>query len=113
MRFDPTRPHGLVYGQPGVAFEQGGVFFRPDGKPVESPHGRVVEMPPAPPAAPEPQPAAPAVEPPAQDDVDLDKSPQEMNDKELRALVETFGEEWKGRKAAIAFFAPKSGKEPT
>jgi hypothetical protein len=32
---DRSRPHGVVCGMPGVAFEQDGRFFRHDGRPAE------------------------------------------------------------------------------
>ena len=34
-KLDRTRPFGLVYGSPGIAFEQDGVHFSGNEKPVE------------------------------------------------------------------------------
>lgn len=34
-RLDKNRPYGLVYGSPGIAFEQDGVHFSGNEKPVE------------------------------------------------------------------------------
>lgn len=35
VRLDKTRSYGLVYGSPGIAFEQDGVHFSGNEKPVE------------------------------------------------------------------------------
>lgn len=32
MKFDPKKPHGLVYGVSGAAYEQGGQLFTPTGE---------------------------------------------------------------------------------
>lgn len=32
MKFDPSKPHGLVYGISGAAFEQNGHLFTPTGE---------------------------------------------------------------------------------
>lgn len=37
MKFDPSKPHGVVIGMDGCAFEQNGQLYTPDGEPfVES-----------------------------------------------------------------------------
>lgn len=33
MKFDPKKPHGLVYGKEGAAYEQNGQLFTPAGEP--------------------------------------------------------------------------------
>jgi hypothetical protein len=33
MKFDPKKPHGLVYGVSGAAYEQGGQLYTPTGEP--------------------------------------------------------------------------------
>lgn len=35
VKLDRTKPYGLVYGSPGIAFEQDGVHFAGNEKPVE------------------------------------------------------------------------------
>lgn len=50
MRFDPSRPHGVVSGMPGVAYEQDRKFFTPAGE-------LYVEKPAAPAAPPAPKPS--------------------------------------------------------
>ncbi|HKB59827.1 MAG TPA: hypothetical protein VKC56_07240 [Gallionellaceae bacterium] len=45
--FDPQRPHGYIYGLPGVAFEQGGRLFNHRGQlvdPVELAAARIPAM---------------------------------------------------------------------
>lgn len=32
MKFDPKKPHGLVYGVSGVAYEQDGRYYSPAGE---------------------------------------------------------------------------------
>lgn len=34
MRFDPSKPHGIVYGEPGVSWHQNGRHYKKDGTPV-------------------------------------------------------------------------------
>lgn len=48
MRFDPSKPHGLVYGEPGVAFHQNGRHYRKDGTPVDEEPAEVAPEPVAP-----------------------------------------------------------------
>ncbi|CAB3731084.1 hypothetical protein [Paraburkholderia rhynchosiae] len=33
MKFDPKKPHGLVYGVTGAAYEQNGQLYTPTGEP--------------------------------------------------------------------------------
>lgn len=33
MKFDASKPHGLVYGVPGAAYEQNGQLYSPIGEP--------------------------------------------------------------------------------
>lgn len=35
MMFDKRKPHGIVYGMPGAAYEQNGILFNAKGEPVD------------------------------------------------------------------------------
>lgn len=37
MSFDPKKPHGLVYGVTGVAYEQNGKYYSPAGEQMTLP----------------------------------------------------------------------------
>jgi hypothetical protein len=37
MKFDASKPHGLVYGVPGAAYEQNGQLYSPIGEPFVEP----------------------------------------------------------------------------
>lgn len=34
-KFDPSKPHGTVYGHPAAKFEQNGVVYKGDGEPLD------------------------------------------------------------------------------
>jgi hypothetical protein len=44
LKFLKDRPHGIVFGHPQIAFEQGGVHFGFDGEPVEVEQSRSDKM---------------------------------------------------------------------
>ena len=83
MRFDVTMPYAEVCGVPGVSYEQNGVFYTVAGHEVRD--GVVVLAPD------EPADAGPTSE------------FRGMHWKQLKALVESYGEDWTNKDNAVAF----------
>ncbi len=97
---DVTKPYAEICGLPGATYEQDGIRFKPDGteaidvepiieeiwiseKEENPPSVSCIEMPSSPPEA--------------------GKTLDDMHWKHLKAMVEAYGGEWKGRAEGIAF----------
>lgn len=123
MRFDPTRAHSVVYGVPGVAYQQNGRYFQRNGTPVDGDPDRDREI-----AeireklvdadtAPEVRDALRAklaklttsvpVVPPVMRQAPSDDMRLSEN-KRLKAMVEQYGEEWQGAAHAREFLGEKA-----
>lgn len=104
---DFNKPYGEVYGLPGAVYEQGGHYFRSDGKeaidakPIEDnePASEAEDI--LPPVCCIEQPTVPFESTTGGHHV------EDMPSKLLRAMVENYGGEWTNRKAAIAFMKGK------
>lgn len=44
MKFDPKKPHGIVIGVPGAAYEQEGRLYTPAGEPHVEPRQDELEL---------------------------------------------------------------------
>jgi hypothetical protein len=92
VNFDPHQPHGIVIGEPGVAFQQNGQWFRKDGSPVES--------------EPEPAVAVTVDDPPdgrLRKDGMTEDDLRRPENQALKTQLDLYGEPWTTRKAAQAF----------
>lgn len=105
MRLDFSKSYGEVHGLPGAVYEQNGAYFKADGNPAtdtkEFVDGIIIEDDSIPP----PVCLIEQLTPPAEQE--SGKTMEEMPNKHLRVLIESFGGEWTGRKAALEFMKGK------
>lgn len=105
MSLDFSKPYGEVHGLPGAFYEQSGAYYKADGAPAIHIQEYIEELPVIDDSVPPPvccyeQPTAPA-------EVAHDDSINGMPNKHLKALIESYGGEWTGRKAALEFMKGK------
>lgn len=104
MPLDLSKPYSEVHGLPGAAYEQNGIVYNGAGKvasPQEYEEDESVVDDSIPPAV------CCYEQPTAPNETSHDDSIQGMPTKHLKALVESFGGEWTGRKAALEFMKGK------
>lgn len=93
MRFDRDRPYATVFGQPGVMYQQAGHYYNAGGAEVDE-HGASVQI------------AAPVVIEDVPDPVRRDDLRVRGN-RELKAMLDVYGEPWTTAENARAFLAGK------
>ena len=105
-QFDPTQPYSEVFGQPGLAFVQGGKTFNGRGelvtdfrslKPVDEVEVEVVED----------ENDLPRCYFPVEEKVVVKSDFDDMHWKQLKVLLQTYGEEYTDRDSALRFLKNK------
>ena len=84
---DKSKPYGEVFGMAGIRYSQDGKYYRLDGTPFETQKETKT--------AKEPQP----------EEVQIPTNPTHATNDQLKAFLDSKGESWTNRKAAIAYIS--------